>query len=221
MLLVALLLLSGVGGHALAGPTTAELASALTDFTNTRVTVANVRGLSCKVFGTDEPTEAVCSWQQRIGGRWRRYSAYVVVQDRRWDLVDEPTPRRLAIHAPPRLCLEAERATQGAVFCTPNYVSFLFVGRTAGSKYSIYNYHYRFLTHRGGVFHGGQRLIVFRGNRYLGNYMLLPEVSVAVRGSKVVLTGDEIRQTVRLDFSKKPPSQIWANGEVDSFWSAS
>jgi hypothetical protein len=214
---IALLLLSGVGSHAWPGPTPAEFASALADFTDTRVTVADLRGLACTVFGAGEATEAACSWQQRIGGRWTRRSTYVVVQGRRWDLVDEPTPKRLAVHAPPRLCLEAERVTQGEVFCTPKYVSFVLVGRTAGSKYSIYNYHYRFLTHRGGVFHGGQRLIVFRGNRYVGNYMLQPEVSVAVIGTNVILRGGEIRQTVRLDFSKRPPSQIWANGEVDGF----
>lgn len=217
MTAIALLLLSGVGDPHLAGPSTAEFARALADFTGNRVTVADVRRLSCTLFGAEEPTGAECGWQQRIDQRWSRYSTYVVVDGRNWHLVDEPSSKPTAVHAPPRLCLEAERASQGEVFCTPKYVSFVLVGRTAGSKYSIYDYHYRFLTHRGGVMHGGQRLIVFQGNRYVGNYMLSPHVTIGVRGTKVVLKGDEYGPTVRFDFSRTPPSRIWSNGEVESF----
>jgi hypothetical protein len=65
--------------------------------------------------------------------------------------------------------------------------------------------------------HGGQRVIVFRGERYLGNYMLPPTVSAAVRGTEVILKGDDDRGTVRLDFSRKPPSRIAVNGEVETF----
>jgi hypothetical protein len=90
-------------------------------------------------------------------------------------------------------------------------------GRTTGSRYSIYNYHYRLLPHPGGAIHGGQRLIVFQGKRYVGNYMLLPEVSVAVRGTQVLLKGDDDREAVRLDFSRMPPSRILVNGEAQTF----
>jgi hypothetical protein len=209
--------LSLVAGPALAGPSSAEFASALSDFTGNRVTLTDVRRLSCMGLGYDEPTEAQCNWQQRIGSSWKSYSTYVAVDGRGWHLIDEPNPKRLAVHAPPRLCLEAERASQGTVFCTPKYVSFVLAGRTAGSKYSIYNYRYRFLTHRGGVMHGGQRLIVFQGDRYVGNYMLLPHVTVSVSGTKVVLKGDGDRKPVRLDFSRKPPSRILVNGEEEWF----
>jgi len=65
--------------------------------------------------------------------------------------------------------------------------------------------------------HRGQRLIVFQGKRYVGNYMLSPQTTVAVSGKNVVLNGDEYRQTVRLDFSRKPPTKIWANGEDEWF----
>jgi hypothetical protein len=212
---IALLWLSAVGPHAFGGPSPTEFANALADFSGKQVTVADVRHLSCRGFGADEPTEAECSWQQRIGKSWKPYSTYIAVDGRGWHLIDEPNPKHLAVHAPPRLCLEAERASQGVVFCTPKYVSFVLVGRTTGSNYSIYNYHYRFLTHREGVMHGGQRLIVFRGNKYVGNYMLLPEVTVAVSGTKVVLKGDQDRKAIRLDFSAKPPKRILINGEVE------
>jgi hypothetical protein len=87
------------------------------------------------------------------------------------------------------------------------------VGQTTGNKYSIYNYHYRFLTHRGGVWHGGQRLIVFQGMRYVGQYGLTPEVTTAVIGTEVVLKDDWDRRTVSVDFSGRPPSRIPLGGE--------
>lgn len=114
-------------------------------------------------------------------------------------------------------CLTAERASHGVVFCRPKNVSFILAGRTAGSGYSIYNYHYRFLSHPGGIMHGGQRLIVFQGKRYVGSYRLQPEVSIAVRGKQVVLKGDDDKNAVRLDFSRTPPSRILVNGEVETF----
>jgi hypothetical protein len=213
---ITILLLSAVAPQAFAGPSPAEFANALADFSGNRVTVRDVRRLSCTGFGADEPTEAECSWQQHIGKNWKPYSSYVAVDGGGWHLIDEPSPKHLAVHAPPRLCLEAERASHGAVFCTPKYVSFVLVGRTAGSNYSIYDYHYRFLTHREGVMHGGQRLIVFQGRRYVGNYMLQPEVSVTVRGTKVVLKGEDDKEAVRFDFSRRPPRQILVNGEVET-----
>jgi hypothetical protein len=214
---IALLLLVALSGSSFVGPASTEFASALADFTGKSVKPTDLRHLSCKGFGADEPTEAACSWQQRVGGSWKGFSTYVAVGGRGWHLIDEPGPERMAVRAPPRPCLVAERASHGVVFCTPKYVSFVLAGRTASGKYSIYNYHYRFLGHRGGVMHRGQRLIVFQGNKYVGNYMLSPQTTVAVSGKNVVLNGDEYRQTVRLDFSRKPPSKIWANGEDEWF----
>ena len=56
--------------------------------------------------------------------------------------------------------------------------------------------------------HGGQRLIVFRGNRYVGQYSLTPEVGMAVTGTNVVLTVDRDTKAILTDFSRGPPSQI-------------
>ncbi len=123
----------------------------------------------------------------------------------------------VASEKPSPLCLEAERASHGVVFCSPENAWFTFVGRTTGGRYTIYDYRYRFLPHPSGAIHGGQRLIVFRGETYVGNYMLSPKVSVAVRGTEVILKGDEDRAPVRLDFSRKPPKRILVNGEVAKF----
>jgi len=90
-MLIALLLLSG--RPAFAGPTPQEFANALAEFTGKAVRVTEVRRLSCAGFGPDEPTEAACSWQQRIGRKWKRYSTYVAVDGRGWHLIDEPNPK--------------------------------------------------------------------------------------------------------------------------------
>ena len=123
----------------------------------------------------------------------------------------------LASHRSHVLCLTAERASHGVVFCSPKNASFTLAGRTTGRKYSIYDYRYRFLPRPGGAVHGGQRLIVFRGKSYVGNYMLSPRVSMIVRGTRVVLKGDQDGEAVRVDFSSAPPSQILVNGEVATF----
>ena len=103
-------------------------------------------------------------------------------------------------------CLAAERASQGVIFCSPKNVSFVLVGRTTGNKYSIFNYHYRIPTRT--VTHGGQRLIIFQGTRYVGQYGLTPEVIMAVTGTKVSLKVDRDTKPVLADFSRGPPSQI-------------
>jgi hypothetical protein len=123
----------------------------------------------------------------------------------------------LAPHEQSAPCLTAERASHGVVFCLPKNVSFVLAGRTTGGRYSIYDYRYRFLPHPGGVMHGGQRLIVFQGKRYVGNYMLPPKVKIAVRGTWVVLKSDEGREAVQLDFSRSPPNRIFVDGEVNTF----
>jgi hypothetical protein len=90
----ALFLLSALAGPSFVGPSPAEFASALAAFTGKPVKAANVRHLSCKGFGADEPTEADCSWQQRVGTNWKGFSTYVAVDARGWHLIDEPNPKR-------------------------------------------------------------------------------------------------------------------------------
>jgi hypothetical protein len=70
-----------------AGPTVAEFAKALAEFTGNPVAVSDVRRLSCKGF-EEEPTEAQCYWQQKSGNKWKRFSTYVAVDERGWHLID-------------------------------------------------------------------------------------------------------------------------------------
>lgn len=90
---IALFLLFASGGPAFVAPTPLEFASALTAFTGRPVALTDIRRVSCKSFGADEPTEAKCSWQQRTGRSWKRYSTYLAVDAQGWHLIDEPYPK--------------------------------------------------------------------------------------------------------------------------------
>lgn len=94
MRVLALLLLVGNAAAGLPGPTPAEFAKALSEHTGQTVDAADLRRLSCKNFGADEPTEAKCRWHQRIGTKWKRYSTYVAIDARGWHLIDEPYAER-------------------------------------------------------------------------------------------------------------------------------
>jgi hypothetical protein len=128
------------------------------------------------------------------------------------------TSSSVAAQRPSPACLAFKHAA-GAVFCSGKNNSFDLVGRTTGARYSIYDYRYRFLPHRGGIMHGGQRVVVFKGRRYIGQYALdvPPTVDVRVHGTHVVLTSADTG-TVRLDFSRTPPARILVNGEPEDFF---
>lgn len=94
MRVLALLLLVGKAAAGLPGPSLAEFAKALSEHTGQNVKAADLRRLSCQDFGSDEPTEAKCRWQQRIGTRWKRCSTYLAIDARGWHLIDEPYTER-------------------------------------------------------------------------------------------------------------------------------
>ena len=87
MTLIASFLLAATADPGLVAPAPREFAKAIA------VNVRDIRRLSCKGFGQDEPTEAVCNWQQRVGKSWKRYSTYVAMDGPGWVLIDEPTAK--------------------------------------------------------------------------------------------------------------------------------
>jgi hypothetical protein len=97
--------------------------------------------------------------------------------------------------------------------------TFRFVGRISRSGYEIYDYRYRFLPHAGGVMHGGQRIMIFRDGKYIGEYPLSPppEVNMAVRGARLMLSTGGSDQKVELNLSKGLPARILVNGKVEDF----
>jgi hypothetical protein len=127
-------------------------------------------------------------------------------------------------HERPLPCLAGMRSAlvqghfTGPILCSRKDASFVLVGRTAKNKFSIYDYRYRFLAARGGVMHGGQRMVVFRNNVYVGQYLLSPPPynTLNVNGTHVSLKAAGTLK-VELDLTRAPPSHILVDGEVETF----
>jgi hypothetical protein len=67
-----------------------ELANVLGEFSGQRVMASDIRRLSCTGFEGGPVAE--CTWQQRRGKAWTRFSAYVSFGGRSWYLTDKPKP---------------------------------------------------------------------------------------------------------------------------------
>lgn len=106
----------------------------------------------------------------------------------------------------------------GPIVCSRKDASFILVGRTAGNKFSVYDYRYRFLPVRGNVMHGGQKMVVFRNNVYVGQYSFSPPpfITLTVNGTHVSLKTAGTPK-VELDLTHAPPSHILFDGEVETF----
>lgn len=108
----------------------------------------------------------------------------------------------------------------GPIICSSRDATFTLVGKTATGGYAIYDYRYRFLSTPGGVYHGGQRILVFRGGKYLGQYVASPppHVSLSVRGSVLRIASEPGDGNLPLDFSHGPPRKALISGlEVGFF----
>jgi hypothetical protein len=57
----------------------------------------------------------------------------------------------------------------GPLICSKDDATFVLVGRTNKSHYSIYDYRYRFRPKDGNVMHGGQKIVVFKDRDMSGN----------------------------------------------------
>lgn len=104
----------------------------------------------------------------------------------------------------------------GPIICSGKDATFVLAGRTSGNEFSIYDYRYRYRPLNGSVKHGGQRIVIFHGETYVGQYALSvpPYVSISVSGSLVKIRSSDTPKRVSLDLSKGPPNKILANGEV-------
>jgi hypothetical protein len=122
-------------------------------------------------------------------------------------------------------CLGGKRAAliqghfTGPLVCSRKDATFVLVGQTAGNRFAIYDYRYRYFPEQGRVMHGGQKVVVFRDNIYSGQYALSPPpyTAITVNGSHVSLKlVGEPSETI-LDFSRNPPRQVLFGGEVLNF----
>lgn len=108
----------------------------------------------------------------------------------------------------------------GPLVCSKSNATFSLVGRTNKSRYSIYDYRYKLLTRKGGVMHGGQRIVVFQGRRYIGQYSLSPPPYnlTSVSGDHIVVKSSDTNNTYTIDLSKYPPRNVLVDGYILDFF---
>ncbi len=106
----------------------------------------------------------------------------------------------------------------GPILCDDADASFVLAGRTG--DYSIYDYRYRYHPHSAAVARGGQRILVFRGEAYLGQYAASPPpyVTVSVRGAQVLFTSLDGAASEPLDLSNGPPPKAFIAGQEPTFF---
>jgi len=109
-----------------------------------------------------------------------------------------------------------EGGFSGPLICSKTDATFALIGRTKESDYSIYDYRYRFMPKNGSVMHGGQRIIVFLGTKYIGQYSLSPPPynPMSVCGSRLIVKSRDGKDTYSLDFSDRPPNEVFVDGEI-------
>ena len=89
-LMISLVLLAAsVANAAPTSPSPIEFVKALAEFTGKPVAIGDIRRISCRGI-EQEPTEAECTWQQKSGKKWMRFSAYIAVDGDGWHLIDDP-----------------------------------------------------------------------------------------------------------------------------------
>jgi hypothetical protein len=117
-------------------------------------------------------------------------------------------------------CLSGKREAlvaggfSGLAECSGEDVTLNFVGTTR-SGYTVYDYRYRVMAAT--VMHGGQRIVIFKGAAYVGQYALSPPPysTASVRVSEVhVRTDEPSSEDAVLDFSNGAPSQAFLDGQV-------
>jgi len=103
----------------------------------------------------------------------------------------------------------------GPILCENARGSFVLVGRTGA--YTIYDYRYRFRPPHGAVDHGGQKILIFRGEAYLGQYPASPPpyVTVSVQGSVVRFDSADSKP---IDLSNGPPTDTVLAGYDVTFF---
>lgn len=113
-----------------------------------------------------------------------------------------------------------EGGFSGPLVCSKSDATFVSVGRTSEDRYSIYDYRYRYLPKNGNVMHGGQKIVVFQGAGYIGQYSLSPPPynPVSVCGAHVIVKSKDGKDRYSLDFSEQPPHEIFIDGEILTFY---
>jgi len=131
----------------------------------------------------------------------------------------------LSAAAPRGGCLAGMRSAliarnfSGPLVCDKTNATFRLVGRAFRSGYVIYDYRYRYMPKNGNVMHGGQRIVIFRRGKYIGQYALSPppQAAMSMRGDTLIIKTHGFKD-VSIDFSKRPPKKVFINGYIDELF---
>jgi hypothetical protein len=106
----------------------------------------------------------------------------------------------------------------GPIVCSREDATFVEIG-TVGD-YVLYDYRYRFMPEHGAVMHGGQKVVMFNGARYAGQYALNPPpyANVSLKGSRVLFQTEGDPGVSVMEFAHGPPPQIFSGGQVSSLY---
>jgi hypothetical protein len=106
----------------------------------------------------------------------------------------------------------------GPIVCSSEDATFIEIG-TVGD-YTLYDYRYRFLPEHGAVMHGGQKVVMFKGSRYAGQYALNspPYANVSLNGSKVLFRTKDRPGVSVMEFANGPPPEIFSGGYFSSLY---
>lgn len=108
----------------------------------------------------------------------------------------------------------------GPIVCSKSNASFKFLGKINRARYSIFEYKYRFRPRTGSVMHGGHKIIVFEGRRYIGQFSLSPPPYnfVSLSNFEIIVRGKDKKSEYIVDFSKGPPNKVFIDGELIEFY---
>ena len=104
----------------------------------------------------------------------------------------------------------------GPIVCSAADATFERVGTTLGYGYTIYDY--RFFANDGTTAYWGQKVVIFHGGLYIGQYDLSPPpfAEMFVNETQLVLGVDEDDQT-SLKLTSVPPAEVYLNGKIERF----
>ena len=110
----------------------------------------------------------------------------------------------------------------GPVVCSNADATFRLIGTTQGYGYTIYDY--RFPANAEPAAPWAQKVVIFHGNVYIGQYDLSPPpfAEMFVNESQLMLGVDDVDE-VSLELSSVPPAEVYLHGKIQSFhrWSGS
>lgn len=125
-----------------------------------------------------------------------------------------------------KLCLRgisqilADGHFSGPIVCSTKNATLKRVGRTVSKSYVIYDYKFRYFPTNGQQRHGGQKIIVLRNSKYIGQYNLPvpPFANIYIRADKLIIESNSKGYKTVVDLKIRPPASINVDSENITFF---